>query len=221
MSYYKTEIGDNNEEHLVRISNDYARYRSEGLQGNLTLPFGWSSYRDEDDGTFYYRYNKAPSSQTFWYPIPTVHDIQPGTRRQCDPSLFFSTLRGYLEIVSPLSEEEQNGNNYPLYHLHTENQEWAGVIYVHQPLSLNSGQTHRCELIVISAGFAFEDWEEQADWLPEFNFARRPRSGDCYLFYHVLWIEREGDISYRKGLGRVVQRIWDDLPKDNVKIWLK
>ena len=226
VDYYKSEIGDNNEEHLVRISNDYARYQSEGLRGELTLPSGWSSYRNEDDGTSYYQYDKAPS-HTFWYPIPTVQDIQPGTGRQCDPYLFFTTLRGHLEIASPLSEEEQNGKNYPLYHLHTENEEWAGIIYVHQPLSLTSGQTHRCELIVISAGFAseVEDYDtdlygEQASWLPEFNFARRRRSEDCYRFYHVLWIERERGISYRKGLGRVVKRVWEDLPKNKVRIWL-
>lgn len=216
--YYKTEIGDNNEEHLVPISNDYAMYQSEGLNGNLSLPLGWSSYRNEAHGLFYYRYDKAPA-HTFWYPIPTVQDIQPGTRRQCGPCLSFITLRGYLEIVSPLRKEEQNGRNYPLYHLHTENQEWAGVIYVHQPLSLSGGQTHRCELIVISAGFASEV-EEQVEWLPEFNFVGRPYSGDCYRFYHVLWIEREDGISYRKGLGRIAQEVWDDLPKDNVQIWL-
>ncbi len=224
--YYKPEIRDNNRGYLVPISNDYARYQSEGLQGDLTLPLGWSSNRDEDNGTFYYQYDKAPS-HTFWYPIPTVQDRQPENRIQGDPRLFFITLRGYLEIVSPLSKEEQNEDNYPLYHLHTENQEWAGVIYVHQPLSLNSGQTHRCELIVISAGFALEVevceddiCGEQADWLPEFNLARRPRSGDCYLFYHVLWVEREGGVSYRKGLGRVVRKVWDDLPKENAEIWL-
>lgn len=225
VDYYKIEIGDKNEEHLVPISNDYAMYQREGLDGNLSLPLGWSSYRDEDDGLFYYRYDKAPT-HTFWYPIPTVQDTQPATRRQCDPCLLFIALRGYLEIVSPLRKEEQNGRNYPLYHLHTENQEWAGVIYVHQPLSLSSGQTHRCELIVISAGFASEvevhdtDLGEQVEWLPEFNFVGRPCSGDCYRFYHVLWIEREDGISYRKGLGRVAQEVWDDLLEDNVEILL-
>ncbi len=225
VDYYKIEIGDNNERHRVRISNDYAMYRDTGLNGTLTLPLGWSSYRDEDNDTLYYRYDKAPSSQTFWYPIPTVQDIQPGTRRQCDPCLFFTTSRGYLEIVSPLSKEDQNGNNYPLYHLHTENQQWAGVIYVHQPLSLNSGQTHRCELITISAGVVFEEGEdicgEPADWLPEFKFAGRPRDPEfCYIFYHVLWIERKGEICYRKGLGRIYHKVWDRLRKDNVEIWL-
>ena len=153
-------------------------------------------------------------------PYQPYGEVQPGIRRQCDPCLFFITLQGYLEIASPLSEEEQNGSLYPLHHLYTENREWAGVIYVHQPLFLHKGQTSRCELIVISAGFAFEDSEEQADWIPEFNCAKRPRSADYYLFYHVLWIEREGNASYRKGLGRVVQKTWDDLPKEEVQIWL-
>ena len=220
VTYYKIEQGDNNRGDLVRISNDYAKYLADGLEGDLTLPLGWSSHRDEADGPFYYRYDRAPPSQSFWYPIPTVRENQPGTRRQCYPCLFFITFRGYLEIASPLSEEEQNGSHYPLHHLYTANQEWAGVLYVHQPPVLDNGQTSRCELIVISVGFAFEDATEQADWIPEFNCAKRPRSGDYYLFYNVLWIEREGIDSYRKGVGRVVQKAWDNLPKDEVQIWL-
>lgn len=202
VTYYKIEVGENKIGRLVEISNDYAKYQGEGLEGSLTLPRGWSSHRDTINGPFYYRYDKAPRSHTFWYPIPTLRDNQPGIRRQCDPCLFFITLRGYLEIASPLSAEEQNGNHYPLHHLHTEDQEWAGVIYVQQPLLLDSEQTHRCELIVISAGFAIEDRPGQVVWIPEFSCAKRPRSGENYHFYHVLWIEREGDISYRKGLGR-------------------
>lgn len=220
VTFYKIEEGDNKRGNLVQTSNDYAKYQGEGLEGNLTLPLGWSSHRDTIDGPFYYRYDKAPRSQTFWYPIPTVQDKQPEIRRQYDPCLSFVTLRGYLEIASPLSAEEQNDYHYPLHHLHTENQEWAGVIYVHQPLLLDSGQTHRCELIVISAGFALEGSAEQADWIPEFNCAKRPRSDDPYCFYHVFWIEWEGNISYRKGLGRVVQKVWDDLPKGEAQIWL-
>ena len=220
MTYYKIEHGDNNRGDLVRISNDYAKYLGDGLAGDLTLPLGWSSHRDDVDGLFYYRYDRAPPSQSFWYPIPTVRENQPGSRRQCDPCLFLITFRGYLKIARPLSEAEQNGSHYPLHHLYTANQEWAGVLYVHQPPVLHNGQTCRCELIVISAGFAFEDAAGQAHLIPEFDCVKRPRSRDCYLFYNVLWIEREGIASYRKGVGRVLQKAWDDLPKDEVEIWL-
>lgn len=48
---------------LVKIPNDYAKYQAEGLEGTVALPLGWSSQRDGD--LFYYKYDKATSSQTF------------------------------------------------------------------------------------------------------------------------------------------------------------
>ena len=206
----------------AKIPNNYSEYLSDGLEGTVTLPFGWSSHLDKDDGPFYYRYNKAPSSHTFWYPIPTVRTIQPASKRQWGPILDFKTERGYLEIGSALPQEEQNDDieTYPLYSLNTETGEWAGVIYVHNSPDNNRAQKHRCELVLMSWGFAYEKNDEQGSWLPEWNFARRPRSGDNYLFYHVLWIEWQGDIAYRRGLARVVQKVWDELSKDKVEILL-
>lgn len=100
--------------------------------------------------------------------------------------------------------------------------EWGGVVYVNYLPDTTSAQRAACELVLISGGFASENAEddEQADWIPEWNFVRRPRSGDYYLFYHVLWIEWQGNVAYRRGLGRVVQKVWDDLPKDEVEILL-
>lgn len=204
----------------AKIPNDYAKYQIDGLEGTMTLPLGWSSYLEKNDGPYYYRYDKAPSSSTFWYPIPTVRSPQPRSGRQWGPVLYFKTLRGYLEMGSALSQEEQSDNAYPLYSLNTEEGEWAGVIYVHHLPENTSAQKDWCELVLMSAGFAFEHGEDQSSWIPEWKFARRPRSGDYYLFYHVLWIEWQGDIAYRKGLGRVVQKVWDDLSKDEVEIFL-
>ncbi|MCJ1461272.1 hypothetical protein MMC28_011654 [Mycoblastus sanguinarius] len=204
----------------AKIPNDYAKYQSDGLEGTVTLPLGWSSYLDEGDGPYYYRYDRAPFLQTFWYPIPTVRSIHPASGCQWGPILNFNTLRGYLELGSALSQEEQNDNTYPLYSLNTEEGEWAGVLYAHRLLQNTSVQKDYCELVLMSGGFALEDDEEQISWIPEWNFARRPRSGGYYLFYHVLWIEWQGDIAYRKGLGRVVQKVWDDLSKDGVEIFL-
>ena len=204
----------------ARIPNDYAKYQSKGLEGTMTLPPGWSSYLDESDGPFYYRYNKAPSSHSFWYPIPTVRGIQPRSRRRWGPVLSFQTLRSHLKIGEPLSQEEQNDQTYPLYSLITETGEWSGVIYVHYLPEVATAHKTSCELVLISGGFSSENNEEQADWIPEWNFAKRPRSGDYYLFYHVLWIEWQGGIAYRRGLGRVVQTVWDHLPKDEVDVLL-
>ena len=36
-----------------------------------------------------------------------------------------------------------------------------------------------------------------------------PREEDISHFYNVLWIERRGDVAYRRALGRVEQHVWD------------
>jgi len=213
----KREMGQGT---LVKIPNDYAKYQSEGLQGTVALPLGWSSHRDEDEGLFYYRYDKAPSSQTFWYPIPTVRSTQPVSEVRWSSTLFFMSSRSYLRMGSTLSREVQDGKTYPLYSLETEEGEWAGVVYVHCDPGNTKEQKVSCELVLMSGGFAFENGEEQRDWIPEWDSEERPRSGDAYCFYHCLWIERRGDISYRRGLARVPQVVWDTLSKDDVSIFL-
>ena len=204
----------------VRIPNDYARFRRDGLDGTITLPLGWSSYQDENDSPYYYRYNNAPDSYTFWYPIPTLRDIQPASDRQWGPILYFKTLRGYLEMGSPLPQQRGNDKTLPIYSLHTSEGTWAGVIYVHHSPESASEQNQRCELVVISGGWAVENDEEQSSWFPEWNYEERPRSEYDYDFFHVLWIEWQGNIAYRKGLGRVVHDLWWDLPTDKIEISL-
>jgi hypothetical protein len=35
-------------------------------------------------------------------------------------------------------------------------------------------------------------------------------SGGEYYFYNVLWIERKGDIAYRRAAGRVPKAVWEE-----------
>ncbi len=128
-------------------------------------------------------------------------------------------MRGYLEIGNPFPQQEENDTTYPLHSLSTRQGQWAGVIYVHQSPESASKNDRSCEFIVISAGFALEGDDEQRDWIPEWDFEERPRSGDCYRFYHVLWIEWQGTVAYRRGLGRVSQKVWDDVSKEEVEVF--
>ena len=215
----KCEMGQGT---LVRIPNDYASYMSDGLQGSVALPPGWSWHRDkEDDDLIYYTYDKAPSSQTFWYPLPVARSPKSVSGAEWDSTIFFISPRSYLTIRSPMPRYVQDDETtYPLYSLETVEGQWAGVIYVHYDPGNTTEQKVSCELVLISGGFAFEHDEDQRSWIPEWNFEKRSRSGDVYRFYHCLWIERRGDISYRRGLARVVQEVWDTLPNENVSIFL-
>ena len=202
----------------VKISNDYARFRNDGLLGTITLPLGWSSYHDEKDGHYYYMYDNAPRTYTFWYPIPTLRGTEPASDRQWGPILYFKTWRGYLEVGSPLPQDEEYSEALPINSLYTSEGAWAGIVYVHH--SPESEQKQQCELVLISGGWSLEKNFGQSSWLPESHHEERPRSGEFYHFYHVLWIERHWNIAYRRGLGRLVKKVWDDLPKDEVEIFL-
>ena len=213
VTWFKIDM-DTREE--AEIPNSYAKHQSEGLEGTVSLPLGGSSHLNENGGPFYYTYDEAPPSQSFWYPIPIDRSIKPAIKRQWGSILRFKTWRGYLQMGSALSQQA-NKKTYPLHSVTTEEGEWAGVLYVHE----HPEGTGRCELVLISGGFARETEDDKhSGWIPEWTCAERPRSGNNYLFYHVLWIEWQDGIAYRKGLGRIVQGIWDDLSKDEVEIYL-
>lgn len=202
------------------IPNDYARFRSDGLAGTIKLPVGWGWQRDEDDDSYYYDYNNAPPEYTFWYPVPTAQDIQPASDRRWGPILYCKTFRGYLRMGGPLPPQDESDENCQVYLLNNGEGTWAGIIYVHHSPESDSGQSQQCELVLISGGWAAEDDEEARYYFPEWLYEERPRSGDCYNFYHVLWIEWQDNVAYRKGLGRVVKKVWDDLPKDEIDLHL-
>ena len=204
----------------VKIPNDYARFRRDGLAGTIELPLGWSWHYDEDDNSYYYKYDNAPPSYTFWYPVPTIRDIQPTSDRQWGPILYCKTFGGYLRMGGPLPPQDEDDKNCQIYSLNNGEGTWAGIIYVHYSPESASEQNQQCELVLISGGWAVEDDVEQREWLPEWDCEERPISGDCYNFYHVLWIEWQDGIAYRKGLGRVVKKVWDDLPKEEIDLYL-
>ena len=79
VTWFKIDM-DTREE--AKIPNSYAKHQSEGLEGTVSLPLGWSSYLNEDDDLYYYRYDEAPPSQTFWYPIPIDRSTQSASKHQ-------------------------------------------------------------------------------------------------------------------------------------------
>ena len=205
----------------VNIPNDYARFRSDGLAGTIKLPLGWSWHRDEDDHSYYYEYDNAPPSYTFWYPVPTIRDIQPASDRQWGPILYCKTFRGHLRMRGPRPPQEEDDEDLPIYLLNNGEGTWAGIIYVHRSPESASEQKQQCELVLISRGWAVEDDDEDySSCFPEWFYEERQRSGDYYEFYHVLWIEWQDNIAYRKGLGRVVKNVWDALPKEEIDLYL-
>ena len=79
----------------------------------------------------------------------------------------------------------------------------------------------RCEVIVISAGVAHINKNESVKTrLEEWKCIDDLKNEDTYEFYNVLWIEREGEIAYRKALGRVWKDAWYRQPVEEIDVIL-
>lgn len=93
-------------------------------------------------------------------------------------------------------------------------------LYVHR-VEDSARLNQQCELVVISS-YSYN--ESSINWppvySPEMRHHQRPRSGDQYHFYNLLWIEWKNGIAYRKGLARVAKSVYDDLPKDEIDLYL-
>jgi len=179
-------------------------------------------------------YDRAPSSYTFWYPIPVPRTQKPKLIRQWAPILYCKAWRGYLNLgdllpkqeddqtkLGPKIENDDHWGHCIVHSLRNRDGKWAGILYLHNPTKIGDEKNGLCELILISGGFIEEDADEDySAQIPEWNYKERPRLGDQYYFYHALLIEWQGNIAYRKGLGRVVKEIWDDLSKDEVEVFL-
>ena len=63
-----------------------------------------------------------------------------------------------------------------------------------------------------------EGWNRRC--FPEWSRLRQEGYRDRYQFYNILWIQWQDDIAYRKGVGRVVKDIWDELEAEEVKVLL-
>jgi Heterokaryon incompatibility protein (HET) len=76
-----------------------------------------------------------------------------------------------------------------------------------------------CEFIAISTGRA-RNADDETELLEEWHHPSRPREGEFYEYYNVLWIEWEGKIAYRKALGRIWKDTWERDAGEEIKITL-
>lgn len=77
----------------------------------------------------------------------------------------------------------------------------------------------RVELIEMSAG-TVENQEVDASTFDEWHVPDCPRHQGRYDFVNVMWIERKGDVAYRKALGRVEKNAWSTLTKVMIHVIL-
>lgn len=163
-----------------------------------------------------YWQHKAFGGVKFCYPVPIFN---PDTTNE-SPMKKISLIAGRTRAAFAVA-----GNNLSadrVIHVRTENQEWLGVLELHENPSKENGSFPGCrlELIEMSQGNTFR---MMSPLFPERLHEERPRPLDHekYEFYFVLWIVRGQDnIAYRRGIGRMVRHRWDALEPRPVDIVL-
>jgi hypothetical protein len=78
-----------------------------------------------------------------------------------------------------------------------------------------------CEIVVLSAGVAHTMMAGFVqERFPELTSQSGLKNIQTYEFYNIMWIERKGDVSYRKAVGRVWKTAWDEKPSESVNVVL-
>jgi hypothetical protein len=177
-----------------------------------------------------FRHEAVPHTD-FIHPIPIPPKPLTPNPDTWDNYLAFQTVRCFLYSGALLSLVPQRAawsnisNDFVPYCLSflliDVSGQWAGMIYSNfsDPKEVVLGQ--KCEVIVISAGIAHMDENESVKaWLEEWKCIDDIKDKDTYEFYNVLWIERKGEIAYRKALGRVWKDVWQRQPVEEIDVIL-
>jgi Heterokaryon incompatibility protein (HET) len=209
----------------VSISNDFYKYQALRDNTDAALPSGWQRQHHPDGDYFTtaiyegFKYGfPLPSPQS----LPSSKDTYSNTISCTGPRafLYFGTI--YYNTVGP-----------SVANLVISTGQTVGSLTLHHYDIEGATTGAQCELLAISEakvsipdrldaefhrddplGWNVKKWESDTENVEMGN--GRPVLG----FYNVLWIGRNGDVAYRKGLGKVGRRAWNALGAATVDIRL-
>lgn len=97
---------------------------------------------------------------------------------------------------------------------------WCGVVTAHDSWLGLQGANHTGEekLEFVAVSMASERGGSHVFDLDAFR--DNMDEDEIVDFVNVLWVERVGGVCYRRGLGHVVQRVWDAVARDRIEVLL-
>jgi Heterokaryon incompatibility protein (HET) len=222
-----------------RIDNSYYSFQRMRNDSLVPLPAGWSRVKpsnstlnaSECPNDLRVFKHEGVSHTEFIHPIPIATKPLNPNPDTWDSHLTFKTTRCFL-LSGPVlgtahhrAASSNISNDFVPYCLSfvlmDALRQWAGMVYsdFSDPNEIAIGQ--RCEVIIISAGVAHIDENESVKaWLEEWKYIDDIKEKDKYEFYNVLWIERKGDIAYRRALGRVWKDAWQRQDVEEIDVIL-
>lgn len=172
-----------------------------------------SGCHDRREPDYYYKHESDPEAE-FWTPVPICRDIVKHTLDALMPLISCTTQRAFFY---------PNGEKFGTYQsslpICTRSGAWAGCLELEPyPKAHVTIPDPPYELVAISEGFAFNDNHEY--YMDEWSCKERPRLGEKYEFYNVMWISWFDGIAYRNAIGRVPKEIWDNEELETIDLVL-
>ncbi|CAI4211780.1 unnamed protein product [Parascedosporium putredinis] len=204
---------------VTRLASNGLQYRGKSSRRLNPLPDGWSrvgaDFKHESDPTTIFRYpvvvppTKGPEQLVM---APSL----PGT------FLSFSTTRGFFDVKISRNQEFQGRSNPPIAigNIYDRSGRWAGQFRGHDSWlgiqSSNHDGNEKLEFIAVS-----EASERGGSHVFDPEYLKDVQDSNGNIDYvNVLWIERVGEIAYRRGLGHISVQTWEVQAKEQVPILL-
>jgi hypothetical protein len=204
----------------IPILSDWYEYKKKYFNTEAAAPAGWTKHAlDKDSLRFgsrwpeyflnpesvpkwFYKHKSDPDSE-FWYPIPLPSTTDESVSIVSEPYLSCWTHRVWAfggnyqsESWPPLRLNDKNGKEIGFLKLleipplNGENDDSKNK-YLGQPI----------ELVDIAIGYGNND-------------------PGVSKFHHVMWIEWEDKVAYRKGLGKVPMEAWEEQDRESIHLML-
>ncbi|KAI9166783.1 hypothetical protein HJFPF1_02898 [Paramyrothecium foliicola] len=189
---------------------------------SAALPPGWSKagslFKHDSDET-----------TSFRYPIPVedppeAGEYEPPTGEMAFPGPFlsFQTQSAYLEVdfALTLAPKDRLNPGIAVGNIWGRSGKWIGEFRAHDGWlgiqSSNYDGDEKLEFIAISSAT-----ERRGSYVfnPE-RFEEHMDDSEAIHIVNVLWIERIGEVAYRRGLGHILQRAWDAHAEHEVPVLL-
>ena len=212
----------------------------DGNQDTIPPSWSWAGWKGDIDTTDWKHAadSKTPTSTTVsraveWY----IGEGEKGKKellKDASSSFSTSTVGHILSCQTDrcflyVGEQKSRGLRGASFSLLDKHGTCAGSILLHDypriPEMLSDTSTERpkenmCELVSISQGYIENGAKTRSQWIDESNLDQRPIPNPSWTFHNVLWIEWEGGVAYRRGLGRVTEEVWQRQELDRINLFL-
>lgn len=199
------------------LASNGLQYRGKSFRRSASLPEGWT--RDNYD----FKHASDPAA-IFRYPIPVPPTSGPEQLIAAPPPpgslLSFTTTRGFFDVEMSGNKAFKARTNPPIAigDVFDRGGRWAGRFRSHDAWlgvqASNHDGEEKLEFVAIS-----EASERGGSHVFDDEVLRGVMDSEGVVDYvNVLWVERVGDVCYRRGLGHIVSSVWNAQARERVPI---